>query len=109
MSGLKRNDYYNRTYPRIDALSKSRLAAGEIHRPDKPETPVQRLSRRIHNQRVQIARIEQFHYGMNHLATIKRMALHSQWYRKLQADHREAIARIDALENQLAALAEKLT
>lgn len=94
--------YFNRTYPRIDALSKDRLSKGEHHRPTKPETIEQRLARRIHNQRVQIARIEQFHYGMNHLKTIKRFALHSQWLSKALAENRALEARVKELEAALA-------
>lgn len=97
MTEMSAGEYYNRSYPHVDALSRRRLHGGEHHKPEKPETLVQRLGRRIHNQRVQIARIEQFHYGMNHLKTIKRLAYVSQKYRKILAENRELEARIAAL------------
>ena len=73
---------------------------GIIRKPEA-ETAIQRLSRRIHNQRARLRQMDGFHWGNCHLRTIKRYV----WARqKLN----EAAARIEALTAEVERLEKVL-
>lgn len=66
-------------------------------RAPKPETTRQKLDRRIRNQRIRLRQMETFHWGSNHLTTIKSYCSLLKRHHKLLDELRQAKAEIEQL------------
>lgn len=61
---------------------------------------IARLGRRIHNQRVRLREMEGFHWGANHLATIRSYSKLLMRCKAQSAELTALKAKVEALENR---------